>query len=147
MAGVHFFRCHIVSIEIQMRMPAPLQALRSQRDGILDQMKQIDHLRRGSLSRQFFKTRRDGRIFESGPYFVLQCFFKGKKCSERVPASRAGEVQKQVENFRRFNALAEEFVSLSDQITQLESSAEDSKKNAFNRPNATTNDSKKPRHS
>jgi hypothetical protein len=128
-------------------MPASLQALRSQRDGILDQMKQIDHLRRGSLSRQFFKTRRDGRIFESGPYFVLQCFFKGKKCSERVPASRAGEVQKQVENFRRFNALAEEFVSLSDQITQLESSAEDSKKNAFNRPNATTNDSKKPRHS
>jgi hypothetical protein len=128
-------------------MPASLQALRSQRDGVLDQMKRIDHLRRGSLSRQFFKTRRDGRIVESGPYFVLQCFFKGKKCSERVPASRAGEVQKQVENFRLFNALAEEFVSLSDQITQLESSAEDSKKNASNRPNATTNDSRKPRHS
>lgn len=110
-------------------------------------MKQIDHLRRGSLSRQFFKTRRAGKVVEVGPYFVLQCFFKGKKCSERVPASRAGEVEKQVENFRHFNALAEEFVSLSDQITQRESSVEDSKKNASNRPSATTNDSRKPRPS
>lgn len=110
-------------------------------------MKQIDHLRRGSLSRQFFKTRRDGKIVESGPYFVLQCFLQGKKCSERVPASRAGEVQKQVENFRLFNALAEEFVALSDQITHRESSADDSKKNASPRPSATTNDSKKPRPS
>lgn len=110
-------------------------------------MKQIDHLRRGSLSRQFFKTRRDGKIVKSGPYFVLQCFLKGKKCSERVPASRAEEVAKQVENFRLFNALAEEFVTLSDQITQLESSAQDSKKNASNRPSTTTNVSRKPRHS
>lgn len=128
-------------------MTASLPALRSQRDGVLDRIKQIDHLRRGSLSRQFFKTRRGGKIVESGPYFVLQCFLKGKKCSERVPASRAGEVQKQVENFRLFHALAEEFVALSDQITQLESSSDDSKKNASPRPSATTNDSRKPRPS
>jgi hypothetical protein len=128
-------------------MPASLQALRSQRDAVVDRMKQIDHLRRGSLSRQFFKTRRDGKIVESGPYFVLQCFFKGKKCSQRIPASQAGEVEKQVENFRLFNALAEEFVCLSDEITQLESSAGGSKKNASNRPSTTTNDSRKPRHS
>jgi hypothetical protein len=128
-------------------MPDPIQALRSQRDAVLDRMKQIDHLRRGSLSRQFFKSRRDGKLVKSGPYFVLQCFFKGKKRSERVPASRAGEVEKQVENFRLFNSLAEQFVSLSDEITQLESSADDRKKNASNQPSTTTNDSKKPRPS
>lgn len=110
-------------------------------------MKQIDHLRRGSFSRQFFKTRRDGKVVESGPYFVLQCFFKGKKCSERIPASQAGDVEKQVENFRLFNTLAEEFVTLSDQITQRECLGDDSKKNASNRPSATTNDSRKPKHS
>lgn len=108
-------------------------------------MKQIDHLRRGSLSRQFFKARRDGKVVASGPYFVLQCFLKGKKCSERIPASQAEEVEKQVENFRLFKTLAEEFVSLSDEITQLESSAGGSKKNASNRPSATTSDSRKPR--
>jgi hypothetical protein len=128
-------------------MPDPIQALRSQRDAVLDRMKQIDHLRRGSLSRQFFKSRRDGKLVKSGPYFVLQCFFKGKKCSERVPTSRAGEVEKQVENFRLFNSLAEQFVSLSSEITQLESSADDIKKNASNQPSTTMNDSKKPRPS
>ena len=110
-------------------------------------MKQIDHLRRGSLSRQFFKTRRHGKTVESGPYFVLQCFFKGKKRSERITASQAQAVEKHVENFRIFNALAEEFVTLSDQITQLECSAEDGKKNASNLPSARTNDSKKPKPS
>ena len=128
-------------------MPDPLQALRLQRDAVVERMKQIDHLRRGSLSRQFFKTKREGKIIKSGPYFVLQCFFKGKKRSERISASRAGEVEKQVENFRLFNSLAEEFVSLSDQITQLESSVDDGKKNASNRPSTTTNDSRKPRPS
>jgi len=110
-------------------------------------MKQIDHLRRGSLSRQFFKTRRDGKVFQSGPYFVLQCFFKGKKCSERIGAAQAEQVEKHVENFRLFNGLAEEFVTLSDQITQWECAAGDSKKNASNRPNARRSNSKKPRHS
>jgi hypothetical protein len=38
-------------------------------------------------------------------------------------------VEKQVENFRLFNTLADEFITLSDQITQLECSAGDSKKN------------------
>lgn len=128
-------------------MPDSIQALRSQRDTVVERMKQIDHLRRGSLSRQFFKTRRAGKAVESGPYFVLQCFFKGKKCSERIPASQAQQVEQHVENFRLFNVLAEDFVTLSDQITQLECAAEDSKKNASNRPSSRTNDSKKPRPS
>lgn len=128
-------------------MHDPLQTLRSQRDGVLERMKQIDHLRRGSLSRQFFKTTRDGKIIQSGPYFVLQCSFKGKKCSERIPTQDAQQVEKHVENFRLFNELAEEFVSLSDQITQLECATGDSKKNASNPPSATKNGSRKPRPS
>jgi hypothetical protein len=88
----------------------------------------IDPLRRGSLSRQFFKTRRAGRTVESGPYFVLQGFFKGKKCSKRIPPSQTQEVEKHVENFRLFQALAEQFVTLSDQITRWECAAGDSKK-------------------
>lgn len=128
-------------------MPNAIQTLRSQRDTVLQRMQQIDHLRRGSLSRQFFQSRRDGKIIETGPYFVLQCSFQGKKCSERICAADAEQVEKHVENFRRFNSLAEEFVTLSDQITQLECAADDSKKNASNRPSARKNDSGKPRPS
>ena len=128
-------------------MPDPIQALRSQRDAVLQRMKQVDHLRRGSLSRQFFKTRRGGQTVQSGPYFVLQCFFKGRKCSKRIPASQAQEVEKQVENFRIFNGLADEFIALSEQITQLECPAVDSIKNVSNLPSANTNSSRKPKPS
>ena len=128
-------------------MPDSIQSLRSKRDAVLEQMKQIDHLRRGSLSRQFFKTRRDGKVIESGPYFVLQGSFKGKKCSERIAAADAGQVEKHVENFRLFNGLAEEFITLSDQITQLECVAGDSQKNASNRPSAKKSDSRRPKPS
>jgi len=128
-------------------MPISIRTLRSQRDAVLERMKQIDHLRRGCLSRQFFKTRRDGKIIESGPYFVLQCFFKGKKCSQRIAIANAEQVEKHVENFRLFNGLAEEFVTLSDQITQLECAAGESKKNASNRPLARKKNSGKLRPS
>ena len=128
-------------------MPDSIQSLRSKRDAVLEQMKQIDHLRRGSLSRQFFKTRRDGKVIESGPYFVLQGSFKGKKCSERIAAADAGQIEKHVENFRLFNGLAEEFITLSDQITQLECVAGDSQKNASNRPSAKKSDSRRPKPS
>ena len=128
-------------------MPASSQALRAQRDAVLERMKPIDHLRRGSLSRQFLKTRRDGKTVASGPYFVLQCFFKGKKCSERIPAPQAQHVEQHVENHRLFHGLAEEFVTLSDQITRWECAADDSKKNGSNRRSARKNDSRKPRPS
>ena len=42
---------------IQLPMPAALPALRSQRAAVLEQIQPIDHLRRGSLSRQCFRTR------------------------------------------------------------------------------------------
>lgn len=112
--------------------PSP-QDLRQQRDAILQQMRDIDHLRRGTLSRQFFKTRQKGHTVQQGPYFVLQCFFKGKKCSERIPAQQAPEVQQQVSNYQRFQQLAEEFVTITDQITQLESGTAESKKNSGHR--------------
>lgn len=129
-------------------MHNPNQDLRSQRDAVLERMKQIDHLRCGSLSRQFFKSQREGKTVEFGPYFVLQRFFQGKKCSERIPASQAQQVQEHVQNFRLFNDLAQEFTSLSDQITQLECVADDSKKkDASNRRNAKKNALRKPKPS
>lgn len=130
-------------------MPTSQQALRSQRDAVLAQIQQIDHLRRGSLSRQFFQTRRAGKLVESGPYFVLQSSLQGKKCSQRIPAAQAEAVAQQVENYRRFTVLAEEFVTLSDQITQAESAPDGVKKkqSAWRRPSARPNAARKPRPS
>ena len=125
-------------------MPISLDALLQKRDLILKDMQAIDCLRRGSLSKQFFKTG-PGQPTR-GPYFVLQGFFQGKKFSERVPAAEAPEVQRQVDNFRQFQKLAEDYVTLSDQITRMGSPSLDSKKN-FSPRKPLTNSSAKPKPS
>lgn len=112
-------------------MNTQIELLRHQRHLLLEPMQAIDRLRRGSLSRQFFQS--PDSSASHGPYYVLQGFFHGQKFSERVPADQAPQVQEQVENYRRFQALAEECVTVCDQITRLESQPHDSKKNSSRR--------------
>lgn len=126
-------------------MPTHLDSLRQKRDPVLQDMQAIDHLRRGSLSQQFFKAP-PGQTGRRGPYFILQGFFHGKKFSERIPAAQASKVQGQVDNYRRFQTLAEEYVTLSDEITRLESPDSGSKKNSSPR-NSPASSSRKPKPS
>lgn len=125
-------------------VPIPLDTLLQKRELIFKEMQAIDGLRRGSLSKQFFKAP-PGRPAR-GPYFVLQGFFQGKKFSERVPTAEAPEVQQQVDNYRQFQKLAEDYVTLSDQITRMGSPSLDSKKN-FSPRKPLTNSSAKPKPS
>jgi hypothetical protein len=125
-------------------MNTQLEALRQQRQLILERMQALGPLRRGSLSRQFFKSKEPKARAARGPYFVLQGYVNGRKFSQRVPADQAPQVQEQVENYRLFLSLAEEFVAVCDQITQLES--QDSKKNS-SRPRSPRRGSKKPKPS
>ena len=92
-------------------------------------MKSIDRLRRGSLSRQFFKKQSADPKATQGPYYVLQGYIQGEKFSERVPAQQAADLESLVANYKRFEALAEEFVTVTDQITCMEQRGADAKKN------------------
>ncbi len=126
-----------------MGMSNQLDSLRRQRAALLQDMQAIDHLRRGSLSQQFFQAAA-GRAERRGPYFVLQGFFQGKKFSQRVPAAEAPQIQAQVDNYRRFQALAEEYVTLSDELTRLEAGGADSKKNSSRKRSPTSASRKRP---
>lgn len=124
-------------------MKPNLDQLLHQRQNLLQNMQAIDRLRRGSLSQQFFGSKAKPTA-KLGPYFVLQGFFQGKKFSERIPEDQAGQVRQDVDNYRRFQALAEEYVTLSDQITQIQDSQQtDSKKNSSRR-RSPMNGSRKP---
>ena len=114
-------------------MKLNLDALLQKRQSLLLQMQSIDRLRRGSLSKQFFKSRPPAPNRRQGPYYVLQGFFHGKKFSQRIPPDQAAQVEQDVENYRRFQTLAEEYVTVSDQITRLPDQAQDSKKNSSRR--------------
>ena len=110
------------------------------------QLKSIDRLRRGTLSRQVFTREQDGRTMTQGPYFVLQGFQGGRKFSQRIPAPAAERVQEQVDNFKQFQALADQCISLTDQITQLAEGLTDAKKNSRS-PKSRPSNSGKPKRS
>jgi hypothetical protein len=116
--------------------------LEQRRDHILQQMKAIDRLRRGSLSRQFFKKPRSCPKVQQGPYYVLQGYIQGQKFSERVPADQAPQIEPLVANYKRFEKLAQEFVDVTDQLTRLSQAAPDAKKNS--RRKSARNGSAKP---
>jgi len=123
-------------------MPARLDSLIQKRNLLLHDLQTIDRLRRGTLSKQFFKAL-PGQAEQRGPYFVLQGFFHGKKFSQRISAEQAPQVQEQVDNYRRFQSLAEEYVTLSDEITRLESQDSARKKNSSPR-NSPASSSRRP---
>ena len=123
-------------------MPIPFSQLEQRRDQILQQMKAIDRLRRGSLSRQFFKKPHSTSPAQQGPYYVLQGYIQGQKFSERIPADQAPQIEPLVANYKRFEKLAEEFISVTDQLTRLSQTAPDAKKNSKRR--SAKSDSAKP---
>ena len=114
-------------------MKPTLPQLRSEREQVLQEIQTIDRLRRGTLSEQFFIKKRNGKTIRQGPYYVLQCYLKGSKCSERIPADQADQAKADVANYQRFQELADQFVQLTDQITRLENGQTDVKKNSRRR--------------
>jgi hypothetical protein len=120
-----------------------LDDLLQKRATLLQQMQTIDRLRRGTLSQQFFKAKAPEGGLPRGPYYVLQGFFRGKKFSRRIPQDQAAQVQQEVDNYRRFQTLAEEFVTVNEQITDLQDQPQHLKKNS-SRKRSPTNSSKKP---
>jgi hypothetical protein len=125
-------------------MKLNLDDLLQKRQSLLLQMQSIDRLRRGSLSKQFFQSRPPAPARRQGPYYVLQGFFRGKKFSERIAPDQAAQVEQEVENYRRFQTLAEEYVTLSDQITRLPERPQDSKKNSSPRRSPKSSSRKPP---
>ena|SRR5271165_867109 len=142
-AGEVFGACDWYLYRYNIAMKPDLDLLLEQRQALLLQMQSIDRLRRGSLSKQFFRAREGGPATACGPYYVLQGFFHGQKFSQRIPPDQAAQVAQDVDNYRRFQTLAEEYVTLSDQITRLQDQPQTGKKN-FSRRQSPTNSSRKP---
>ncbi len=123
-------------------MNANLEALRQKQQSLRQALQAIDRLRRGSLSCQFFPAA-GARTARRGPYYVLQGFYQGQKFSERIPPDQAPQVQQDVDQYRRFQALAEDYVTVTDQLTRALEAQPDAKKN-FNLPRWPTRSSGKP---
>lgn len=127
-------------------MTTSLSQLQERREQILRDMAGLDRLRRGSFSRQFFGGRSAASPTRQGPYFVLQGYLQGRKFSERIPAAQAPQTETLVANYKHFQALAEAFITVTDQITRRAASGGDAKKKPRRtwRPRFLTSGSGKP---
>jgi len=104
-------------------MNLTIQELEDRRNGILEEMRSIRSMRRGTINAQHFKTRLKGRkgIVVQGPYYVLSRREGKKTASQRLRSpSELEQAQKDVAEYKRFMGLCQEFERLTARLGELE---------------------------
>jgi hypothetical protein len=97
-----------------------VKQVQQRQEAIIEEMRKIDAMRRGSISEQHYPERRarKGGAGAAGPYFVWQGYDKGKHFSRRVPAAQAEQMRGEIEQRRRFEQLCAEYVRLGEVLAE-----------------------------
>ena len=101
-----------------------VQGLEARRNAILEEMRSIRSMRRGTINEQYFKTRLKGRkgMVHQGPYYVLSKREGQKTVSKRLRSAELEQAQKDVAEYKRFLGLCQEFERLTARLGELERS-------------------------
>lgn len=105
-----------------------VQELEVGRDAILQEMRSIRSMRRGTINEQHFKARLKGRkgMVLQGPYYVLSRREGEKTVSKRLRSPAELErARKDVADYKRFMGLCQEFERLTARLGELERGAQD----------------------
>ena len=100
-----------------------IQQLEARRNAILEEMRSIRSMRRGTINEQYFKTRLKGRkgIVQQGPYYVLSRREGEKTVSKRLRSvAELEQTQKDVAEYKRFLGLCQEFERLTARLGEWE---------------------------
>jgi len=100
-----------------------VQELEARRNAIIEQMRSIRSMRRGTINGQHFKTRLKGRkgVVLQGPYYVLSRREGEKTVSKRLRSPVGLEqARKDVAEHKTFLGLCQEFERLTARLGELE---------------------------
>ena len=100
-----------------------VQELEARRNAIIEQMRSIRSMRRGTISEQHFKTHLKGRkgVVLQGPYYVLSRREGEKTVSKRLTSPIELErARKDVAEYKKFLGLCQEFERLTARLGELE---------------------------
>lgn len=99
-----------------------IQQLETRRNRILEEMRSIRSMRRGTINEQYFKTRLKGRKgkIQQGPYYVLSKREGKKTVSKRLGVAELEQAQKDAAEYKRFLGLCQEFERLTARLGELE---------------------------
>ena len=102
-----------------------ISGIQQRRRQVLDELAQLERIRRGSLTEQFVETAgRDGRRHRRGPYPLYTFKSGGKTVSRRLNGTeQVNRYREQVQAGHRFQALTRELMELGealcDQVLQV----------------------------
>jgi hypothetical protein len=104
-----------------------IQELESKRDAVLQEMRAIRSMKRGSISEQYLKVRHQGikEPVTRGPYHVFSRHEPrtGKTVSWRLTSKEAIErARADISSYQRFVALCREYQDLTETLGELEGS-------------------------
>ena len=106
----------------------PIQEIESRRNAILEEIRSIRSMKRGTINEQYFKGYLKGKkgAVKRGPYYVLSRREGAKTVSQRLvsPQELQG-AQQDVASYRRFVLLWREFEQLTEKMGELERQASD----------------------
>lgn len=100
-----------------------VQELEARRNAIIEQMRSIRSMRRGTISEQHFKTHLKGRkgVVLQGPYYVLSRRGGEKTVSKRLRSPvELEQARKDVAEHKTFLGLCQEFERLTARLGELE---------------------------
>jgi hypothetical protein len=120
-----------------------VQQLEAQRNAILEEIRSIRSMRRGTVNEQYFKTRLKGRkgIVHQGPYYVLSRREGQKTVSSRLRSeAELQQARKDVTEYKRFLGLCQEFERVTARLGELERSEHglEQEKKRFRSPSSKT---------
>ena len=120
-----------------------VQELEARRNAILEEMRSIRSMRRGTINEQCFKTRLKGRkgVVHQGPYYVLSKREGEKTVSKRLRSvAELQQAQKDVVEYKRFLGLCQEFERLTARLGELERTEQglEQEKKRFRSPSSET---------
>lgn len=98
-----------------------IQDIETDREHVLEQLRQIRALRRGSINEQFLKTksRKTGETVRHGPYFVFSCKEDKKTVSQRLkPGPELEQARRDVAERKRFAELCKQLERLTEELGQ-----------------------------
>jgi len=105
-----------------------VQQLEVRRNALLEEMRSIRSMRRGTINEQYFRTRLKGRkgVVRQGPYYVLSRREVDKTVSRRLrSAADLERARKDVAEYKRFMGLCQEFERLTARLGELERGPQD----------------------
>lgn len=99
-----------------------VKELQKRREEILQQMFEIESMRRGSITEQYLKVRSKGREEPElrGPYYVFSRREGSKTASSRLKnEEELKQAQKDVEEYKRFVSLCKEYEEVTERLGEL----------------------------